>query len=211
VDQRFAQGGVVADAETVQFFDPMTGAPLADLSAAVNQQMSVGSPPPERGLTYLESDAAVTLASSRVVSVLNRTVYGSPQRVTFAEGYEAVIWDVGQRRVVKPEELFTGDGLESWSSVRGALLDALAAHFNGEVDRAELERLDLGAPSDHAVALTPRGLQVSFNKCEILSCADGAATIEIPYAGLQTVLKPEWLVDLTQPWSTAALGELAGF
>jgi hypothetical protein len=213
VDQRFVQGVDPIDAQTVQFFDPSTGQLLAAPTSAANIQMLVGPPPPERGLTYVSSRTAVTLATSRLISVFANVLYASPQRATVAEAYDAVIWDIGQQRVVRPQELFRGsdDGVAAWNAIRPAILDALAAHFEGNVDRSHLESIDLGEPANHALTLTQHGLQIGIDKCDVFDCATGSAVVEIPYTQLQTVLQPQWLLGATETWSASALDDEVSF
>jgi hypothetical protein len=119
------------------------------------------------------------------------------------------VWNVGRRSPLRASDILVGDGGDggaaAWARLRPALVDALVAYQDSidGVGRDEIEGIDFDEPSAYALAPSATGLRVGFSQCQILPCAFGTATVEIPASLLGGIVRDDVLAAARGPHSSS--------
>jgi hypothetical protein len=119
------------------------------------------------------------------------------------------VWGDAEQRPLGPAELLvdtSGDGgAAAWAQMRQPLLDALVAYEQsiGGLTPNELEGMEIDDLTDYALVPSPTGLRVGFSQCQIVACAAGIATVELPYARLAGIVRSDVIAAAAGPYTAS--------
>jgi hypothetical protein len=207
--QWLTAGDAVVDARVPRFFDAATGAWLVEISDELTSQLAPPAAPSQLELMTTAIRSDVVLAGPSLLSVaLTATSYVTGAAHPWTD-ITAFVWDVGRRARLGASDILVDEGGDAgaaaWARLRPALVDALVAYQESidGVGRDQIEAIDFDEPSAYALAPSATGLRVGFSQCQILPCAFGTATVEIPASLLGGIVRDDVLAAAAEPHSSS--------
>jgi hypothetical protein len=140
-------------------------------------------------------------ASRRFVSVMAEYDYyveGTPHPT---DGVEGFVWDINADRVLTTSELLilgADSGQTSWNQLLSKAHPAVRTSVPDIADQAFSEPgLDGQGLS---VVPAAKGVRVGFSRCDLIGCAMHSVIVEIPFADLKGILRPEIVPLASEPF-----------